>query len=165
MAICSWIPWHDSDEISSVHPDNARNDKVCIPRHNRIMSMPTGITLGKYTGVIAAIMGVGAGLEVLLESYFQYKAYGEGTLSGIEYLLQADSTIFILPTILIGISVIGGYGSVKEKRFVVLAASVPFWLLGLFSFAFGLTVAPAALLFLASGFLLTPSYWAEENRS
>lgn len=119
--------------------------------------------MGKYVGGLAAVMGVGAGLEVLLESYLQYKAYVDGTVSGIEYLLQVDWTVFVLPTVLVGISVIGGYGAVKEKRFVVLAASVPFWLLGLLSFAFGLTVAPAALLFLVSGFLLTPSYWAEES--
>ena len=119
--------------------------------------------MGKYVGVLAAVMGVGAGLEVLIESYFKYKVYVDGTVSGIEYLLQADWTVFVVPTVLAGISVIGGYGAVKEQRFVVVAASVPFWLLGLFSFAFGLNVAPAALLFLVSGFLLTPSYWAEER--
>jgi len=119
--------------------------------------------MGKYVGVLAAVMGVGAGLEVLIESYFQYKVYVDGTVSGIEYLLQADWTVFVVPTVLSGISVIGGYGAVKEQRFVVVAASVPFWFLGLFVFPFGLNVAPAALLFLVSGFLLTPSYWAEES--
>lgn len=119
--------------------------------------------MGKYVGVLAAVMGVGAGLEVLIESYFQYKVYVDGTVSGIEYLLQADWTVFVVPTVLSGISVIGGYGAVKELRFVVVAASVPFWFLGLFVFPFGLNVAPAALLFLVSGFLLTPSYWAEES--
>jgi len=119
--------------------------------------------MGKYVGVLAAVMGVGAGLELLLESYLHYKAYVDATVSGIEYLLQADWTVFVVPTVLSGISVIGGYGAVKEQRFVVVAASVPFWFLGLFVFPFGLNVAPAALLFLVSGFLLTPSYWAEES--
>ena len=131
---------------------------------NLTMLIPTRFSLGKKVGGLAAILGVGTGLFLLLGPIGRYEAISTdgtretGTTSGIDYLFgaeHADPALFYWSLFLIGIALIGGYGAWAGKRFVIWAVALPLLVLSLLSMAIGLLVAPAALLFLASGILLT----------
>ena len=128
------------------------------------MLTPTRFSLGKKVGGLAAILGVGTGLFLLFGPIGRYEAISTdgtretGITSGIDYLFgaeHADPALFYWSLFLIGIALIGGYGVWAGKRFVVWAVALPLLVLSLLSMAIGLLVAPAALLFLASGILLT----------
>lgn len=136
------------------------------------MITPTRFALGKNVGGLAAILGVGAGLFLLFGPIGRYEAASTdgtretGTTSGIDYLFgaeHADPALFYWSLFLIGIALIGGYGAWTGNRVVVWAVALPLLVLSLLSMAIGLLVAPAALLFLASGVLLTLAHRAEER--
>lgn len=136
------------------------------------MITPTRFSVGKNVGGLAAILGVGAGLFLLFGPIGRYEATSTdgtretGTTSGIDYLFgaeHADPALFYWSLFLIGIALIGGYGAWTGKRFVVLVVALPLLVLSLLSMAIGLLVAPVALLFLASGILLTLAQRAEER--
>lgn len=135
-------------------------------------SMPTRFSLGKYTGGLAALLGFGTGLFLLFGPVVRYEmgstdgTHETGTTSGIDYLFgaeHADPALFYWSLFLIGIALVGGYGAWTGKRFVVWAVALPFVVLSLLSMAIGVLVVPVALLFLASGVLLTLAHRAEER--
>lgn len=134
--------------------------------------MSTRFSLGRRVGGLATILGVGSGLFLLFGPVAQYETVSTdgtretGTISGVDYLFgaeHADPALFYWSMFLIGISLIGGYGAWTGKRLLVWVVALPLLVLSLLSMAIGLLVAPAALLFLASGVLLTLAHRAEER--
>jgi hypothetical protein len=140
------------------------------------MDLPrlTRASLGRIAGSLAALLGVSVGLYLLFGPIGRYesvssdgsRANATGTTSGIDYLLgaeHADPALFYWSLFIIGMALIGGYGAWTGNRFVVWTVALPLLVLSLLSMAIGLLVAPAALLFMASGVLLTLAHRAEER--
>lgn len=132
----------------------------------------TRFSVGKTVGSFAALLGVGTGLFLLFGSIGRSETVSPdgtrqtGTTSGIDYLFgaeHADPALFYWSLFLIGIALLGGFGAWTGKRFVVWAVAVPLLVLSFFSTAIGLLVAPTAILFLASGLLLTFAHRAKER--
>lgn len=128
------------------------------------------VSPGKIVGSFAAILGVGVGVYLLFGPIGRYGAVSpdgtrsSGTTSGIDYLFgvrSADPALFYWSLVIIGLSLVGGYGAWARKRVVVWAVALPFVGLALLSMAIGLLIAPTAVQFLGASILLSLAHRAE----
>ncbi|WP_332897158.1 hypothetical protein [Haladaptatus sp. CMSO5] len=120
-------------------------------------------------GTSAGLLGLGLG--VLLSLVIMFIPLGTGeecTIGGecipvrgavgIDYLLGvegAEPVLFFWSLFILGFALLGGYGAWRERRVLVWVAAVVLLALTIVGLAsIGLLVAPAALLFLLSGFWL-----------
>lgn len=130
-------------------------------------------SLGKHVGGLASILGIIAGLFLLFGPVGQYEASTSdgtretGTISGIDYLFgaeYADPALFFWALFILGLTLVGGYGVWTGNRYVLWAVGLGLFALSILGImSIGLFVAPAALLFVISGFLLTLSHRAGDR--
>lgn len=134
---------------------------------------PDNSSGGKAVGGLAGIVGIAAGLFLLLGPTGRYETISPdgtretGTTSGIDYLFgaeHADPALFFWSLFVVGLSLVGGYGVWTGNRRVVWAVGLGLAALSVLGImSIGPFVAPAALLFLAAGVLLTLSHRGGER--
>jgi hypothetical protein len=125
-------------------------------------------SMGRNLGGLASVLGIIAGIFLLIGPTGRYETVTSdgtietGTTSGIDYLFgaeHADPALFFWALCVLGFTIVGGYGVWTGNRHVVWAIGLGLLALSVLGIlSIGLFVAPAALLFLGSGVLLTLSH-------